>query len=412
MDRTGVMVLLLTVFLLPAAVGWTPWAPISSTQSLRKPVGCRTEYAALSGAFAVWSRTLWRPAAQLRSASNRASVRVAASQAAAEPYSEMEIYLMHYVGVKKDELPLLMNSKPFPNLRKKSLDEDVRPCIEFLLKEVGMPRRSLSKALITCPQLLGVGLPSLRAGLDFLSELGIPRARITRVVERFPHILKYSVEANLRPSADFLQRELGISQRDLALVVEREPACLQLNVERKLVPNCSFLMQEAGLTSKQLGMIVCKNPRVLCMSVRNTMEPKLEWLKGVGVEQSKLARLLLSFPLLLSYSIPKLREGEEVLVDRLHVSRIDLPQVISKCPQLLGLSARKIEENAVYLRTRLGLTHVQVLLATPVLHATHCLGCDTCLTCLSPQPSTFNPQPSILHPSTLNPKPQTLIPNP
>ena len=99
-----------------------------------------------------------------------------------------------------------------------------------------LDRPSLGKALLTCPQLLGVGFKSLRAGFDFLIELGIPRARAARLVERFPHILKYSVEGNLRPAADFLQRELGLSQEQLARLVEREPGCLQLSVERNLLP--------------------------------------------------------------------------------------------------------------------------------------------------------------------------------
>jgi hypothetical protein len=38
-----------------------------------------------------------------------------------------------------------------------------------------MPRESLGKALVTCPQLLGVGIDSLRTGLEFLRALGIPR---------------------------------------------------------------------------------------------------------------------------------------------------------------------------------------------------------------------------------------------
>ena len=38
-----------------------------------------------------------------------------------------------------------------------------------------MPRESLGKALVTCPQLLGVGIDSLRTGLEFLQDLGIPR---------------------------------------------------------------------------------------------------------------------------------------------------------------------------------------------------------------------------------------------
>ena len=140
----------------------------------------------------------------------------------AEGYSATERYLIEFGGVKAAELDRLMYAKPFPNLHAKSLDAHIRPCVEFLITEVGMARPSLGKALITCPQLLGVGLASLRSGLDFLYSLGLSRESAAKVVERFPHILKYSVETNLRPSADFIRRELGLSPAELAALVIKE----------------------------------------------------------------------------------------------------------------------------------------------------------------------------------------------
>ena len=219
-----------------------------------------------------------------------------------------------------------------------------------------LDRPSLGKALLTCPQLLGVGFKSLRAGFDFLIELGIPRARAARLVERFPHILKYSVEGNLRPAADFLQRELGLSQEQLARLVEREPGCLQLSVERNLLPTCSYLIDAADMTSDQLGKLVSTNPRVLQMSVAKKLKPKLAWMSELGVPQHKLARLLVSYPLLVSYSLGKLQDAERLLVEELRVPRNRLASVLLHCPQLFGLSANKVEQNVAYLTTRLGLT--------------------------------------------------------
>lgn len=73
------------------------------------------------------------------------------------PHSETEAYLLDFVGVEAEQLPQLMDSKPFPNLREKSLDTDIRPCVHFLLEEVGLPR--YSARLRT--RYVGMSLPPL-----------------------------------------------------------------------------------------------------------------------------------------------------------------------------------------------------------------------------------------------------------
>lgn len=156
-------------------------------------------------------------------------IKATAAEGAADlMYCETERFLLEYVGIDCDQLTELMDATPFPSLRTKSLERDIRPSVRFLIDEAGLPQKNVGKALLTCPQLLGVGVPSLRSGLEFLCEVGIPRERIPRVVERFPHILKYSVECNLRPSAEFLRRELCLSEAQLAEIVEKQPACLQV----------------------------------------------------------------------------------------------------------------------------------------------------------------------------------------
>ena len=74
-------------------------------------------------------RPSWRPA--VPSALGAAGAREGEAAAAAAPeYCETQAYLVQYVGVSPEHLGTLMNSKPFPNLHDKSLDADIRPCIQ------------------------------------------------------------------------------------------------------------------------------------------------------------------------------------------------------------------------------------------------------------------------------------------
>lgn len=280
----------------------------------------------------------------------------AAGDASSREYDETEKFLLEHVGIDCDQLHHLMDATPFPNLRTKSLEREVRPSVRFLVDEAGLTQRGLAKALLTCPQLLGVGVPSLRSGVEFLCELGIPQERIPGVVERFPHILKYSVECNLRPSAQFLRRELHLSEGQLAQIVEQQPACLQLHVERNLLPTCSYFMDRTQMTSKQLGALIHRNPRLLSAAIGKNLEPKFRWISGLGVPQDKVAGLLRSYPLLLSYSLTKLRQAEDVLVQRLKVEPGAVGGILIRCPHLFGLTVEKILANGAYLQQALGLS--------------------------------------------------------
>ena len=49
----------------------------------------------------------------------------------------------------------------------------------------------------------------------FLEQLGLKQMQISRVVECFPSVLNYSIEANLKPTVEWL-RDLGLSQAQLS----------------------------------------------------------------------------------------------------------------------------------------------------------------------------------------------------
>jgi len=118
-------------------------------------------------------------------------------------------------------------------------------------------------------------------------------------------------------------------------------------------------MEHAGITSEELGHLISKNPRILSMSIPSNLEPKFEWIQEMGVPFSKMGGLLKAYPLLLSYSLPKLQQGQAVLKMQ-GVSDADMGSVLMKCPHLFGLTTDKIESNSRALADTLSLSPHQL----------------------------------------------------
>ena len=56
------------------------------------------------------------------------------------------------------------------------------------------------------------------------------------MVVRLPPVLGYSIEDNVLPTIDFLQRELDLSDRDLRERIVGNPTILGYSIERRLRP--------------------------------------------------------------------------------------------------------------------------------------------------------------------------------
>ncbi|KAJ1474861.1 hypothetical protein T484DRAFT_1830687 [Baffinella frigidus] len=115
-------------------------------------------------------------------------------------------YLISDVGVPKDKLSRMFTA--FPQLFGLSLDNNIRPHVEYLLNEVGIPRGLLGK----------VGISR-----DRLGKVGIPRERLGKVLASFPHLVAYNLEDNLRPTVEYFSQHLQIPSDRIGKLVAAHP---------------------------------------------------------------------------------------------------------------------------------------------------------------------------------------------
>ena len=114
--------------------------------------------------------------------------------------------------------------------------------------EIGLDAAAVRRLISSYPQLVGLSLDAnVRPTAEFLDALGADAADALR---RHPQILGLSLDANLKPTAQFLAG-IGV---DVGAAVDRHPALLSASVERKLAPAVAFL-RDRGHRRRRKGRV-------------------------------------------------------------------------------------------------------------------------------------------------------------
>ncbi|CAE7709645.1 MTERF4, partial [Symbiodinium pilosum] len=233
-----------------------------------------------------------------------------------------------------------------------SLFKTVEQVVAFLLRRC---RGKLSAALVSRLELLeGQGidakgcifakqaevigtsnkLPQVEKYL--LGSLCMTRHDVAKVVASFPPVLGYSVEANLKPTVEWI-KGLGLSQSQVAKVIATSPPVLGLSIEANLKPTVEWI-KGLGLSQSQVAKVVASCPQVLGYSIEANLKPTVEWIKGLGLSQSQVAKVVASFPQVLGYSIVTNLKPTVEWIRGLGLSQSQVAKVVASFPQVLGLS--------------------------------------------------------------------------
>ena len=125
-------------------------------------------------------------------------------------------------------------------------ETQIMPMVDFLEKDLSLPRSDLIKVLRAFPALLALDveadvLPVIR----FLSdEVGI--RDVAKFIARLPPVLGYKIDEDLRPKYDYFHDRLGLGPKELS----RFPGYLSHPLEKRTMPRVEFLIQR-GLPSPQ-----------------------------------------------------------------------------------------------------------------------------------------------------------------
>ena len=221
-----------------------------------------------------------------------------------------------------------------------SIGHTLEPLLEFL-RNLGLSEAQVTKVVAGFPHILGYSIEqNLKPTVQWLLELGLSKAQVTKVIAGFPQILGYSIEQNLKPTVQWLV-DLGLSKAQVAKAVAGSPRILGYSIEQNLKPTVQWLL-DLGLPLPQVAKVVAGFPAILGYSIEQNLKPKVQWLLDLGLRMPQVAKVVAGFPAILGYSIEQnLKPTVQWLLD-LGLSHAQVAKAVAGFPQILGCS---IEQN-------------------------------------------------------------------
>ncbi|KAJ8649734.1 hypothetical protein MRB53_002757 [Persea americana] len=195
------------------------------------------------------------------------------------------------LGVPRSDIPSIIHRRP--QLCGISLSENLKPTMTFL-ENLGVDKTQWAKVIYRFPALLTYSRQKLNASVDYFYELGLSAKSIGKVLTRCPHIISYSVDDKLRPTAEYF-RSMGV---DVAVLFHRSPQTFGLSIKENLKPVTEFFL-EKGYNIDEVGTMVSRYGALYTFSLTENVIPKWEYFLTMDYPNSELVK----FPQYFGYSL-------------------------------------------------------------------------------------------------------------
>ncbi|KAF9600726.1 hypothetical protein IFM89_011413 [Coptis chinensis] len=220
------------------------------------------------------------------------------------------------LGVPRSDIPTILNKRP--QLCGISLSENLIPTMAYL-ENLGVDKRRWAKVIHRFPALLTYSRQKVKISVDYLTELGLSAESIGKILTRCPHIISYSVDDNLRPTANYFC-SLGVN---VAVLLHRSPQTFGLSIEANLKPVTEFFL-ERGYTIDEVGTMVSRYGALYTFSLAENLIPKWDYFLTMNYPRSELVK----FPQFFGYSLEERIKPRYALVKE-SGAKLLLNQVLS-----------------------------------------------------------------------------------
>ncbi|KAL3701637.1 hypothetical protein R1sor_019659 [Riccia sorocarpa] len=247
------------------------------------------------------------------------------------------------LGCSPSTIPKIITKRP--QLFGCSVEENLKPTARFL-ESNGIEAERWAKIMVNFPQILTYSLTKLQLVIDYLLEIGIPRQTVGRVLSRFPHLVGYSLDAKLRPMAEYFKM-IGI--RDFSLVVIRSPQTLGLSLEKNIKCTVDFFLG-LGYSIEEVAVLVNRFPQILGLNVEKNLLPKWKYFSKMRRKQSEL----IDFPQYFGYSLENRIQPRHAIVNQrgyfwtlnrmLSTTEKGFQEHLKRCDDAVAAAARIREE--------------------------------------------------------------------
>ncbi|KAL4192818.1 hypothetical protein AMTRI_Chr06g196180 [Amborella trichopoda] len=194
---------------------------------------------------------------------------------------KLPAHILYLIELGLDMDQIKKRARKFPAFAYYSLDGKIKPVVELFL-DLGIPRSEIPG--MTYLESLGVDkekwakvIYRFPAGLTYNRQKSIGK-----VLTRWPHIISYSVEDKLKPTAAYF-RSLGV---DVALLLHRSPQTFGLSIEANLKPVTQFFL-DRGFNIEEVETMISRYGALYTFSLADNLIPKWEFFQSIDYPRSQ-----------------------------------------------------------------------------------------------------------------------------
>lgn len=165
-------------------------------------------------------------------------------------------------AVSLDQQMMAATLRSFPPLLTCSVEQSLRPAVEFLKTELGL-QVALSKVVRAFPTVLTLDVEAnMRVVVDYFRGRGV--VNVGRIVTLLPPILGYDLETNIIPKMEYVEKELGLSSYDILGF----PGYFSYSLEKCIEPRTKFLQaRRQSVTESGLNLALSLTDEDFCKRI-------------------------------------------------------------------------------------------------------------------------------------------------
>ncbi|CAE7234967.1 cysK, partial [Symbiodinium necroappetens] len=218
--------------------------------------------------------------------------------------------------------------------------------------------------------------PHLRAKLQAFAETP-GRSGMHAAVEFTERtVANRELEFDPAPLHESLQSRLSLSlseAEELVVKLIKCPALSRRRVDQQLQPAMQFL-EDLGLENAQVAKAIARFPAVLGYSIEQNLKPTVRWLRDVGLSKAEVAKVIARSPQALGYSIKENLKPTVRWFRDVGLSKADVAKLVARSPQALGCSIEDNLKPTVRWLRDVGLSKAEV--AKVIARKPQVLGCS------------------------------------
>ena len=162
-----------------------------------------------------------------------------------------------------------------------------------------------------------------------------------KTIKKQPQLLGLSIEDNLDPTINWLQKRLNLDNTQIGKIVVTQPSVLSCSIDDNLEPKLDWLQSRLDLNDNQINKVIRGRPAILCLSITTKIEPTLRWLQdSLSLDDAALSKLIVAQPTVLGLDL-EANLKPTLNFYKAHIGDEKGKHFVTQIPALLGYSLGK-----------------------------------------------------------------------